>query len=258
MKPDRIDRLLHGLPSDQTVPRGLSARILEAVEQRAAKLERRQIFWAALRLSLGVTAVIYGFTAMVLNLLNSNLNSYMEVVAEDPSILFTVDGLRALMEQVPILSALIFFTGLVYSIRHLMMRGVRARKLSTVMAGLFVVVACGSFVGGIAVGATNSGQMSVEASSVLFNPVVTPSSDYQYSSSGEVTSVENVDSETVEVTILLPNGTKKTVDVPQSVLDKNSDRVIKEGDKIYILGKPGGFPGKQGNFKANFIHLGEE
>ncbi len=254
MKSDSLEPLLKTLKPDVAVPAGLAARIMQAVDKKAAVLERRQVFWSSLKLAFGVTALIYGFTAVVLNLLNSDLSSYLGVVNEDPSVLLTYEGARALLEQVPVLSALIFFAGLVYSIRHLMIRGVRARKLSSVMAGLFVVVAAGSFVGGIAVGATQSGTSTADASSVLFNPVVTKSSDYQYSSSGEVTQVENVDADTVEVTILLPDGTEKTVEVPLSVLAEKE--VIQKGDRLYILGQPGGFK-KPGNMKANFVHFGQ-
>ena len=252
MKTDKIDQALEKMQADVPVPSGLSARIMKAVEKKAVVLERRQIFVGSVQLALGVSAVIYGFTAIILNLLNGDLNGYLSVVSEDPSLLFTEEGLRALFEQVPILSALVFFAGLVYSIRHLMLRGVRIKKLSSVMAALFVVVAFGSFVGGMAVAANMSGSVTASASESLFTPLVTASNDYQYSSSGEVASVTDLDEETVEVTVLLPGGGQKIVEISKdSMAYKN---VIQEGDKLFIVGKPGGFK-KSGNMKANFVHL---
>ena len=89
MKTDKIDQALEKMQADVPVPSGLSARIMKAVEKKAVGIEGRQIFWGSVQLALGASAVIYGFTAIILNLLNGDLNGYLSVVSEDPGLLFT-------------------------------------------------------------------------------------------------------------------------------------------------------------------------
>src|SRR3989338_6717931 len=96
-----IDHYLEQMEADTPVPAGLSERIMKAVDKRARVLEKRQLFWSSIQLSLGVTAAIYGFTATVLNFLNADLVSYFGVVSENPALLATSDGLLALLEQIP-------------------------------------------------------------------------------------------------------------------------------------------------------------
>lgn len=252
-----LEPILKELNAWTPVPKGLAHRIQKAVHKEAERAGHRFVFWSSVRLALGLCSVILGFTSLVVQWSYAEPLTYISSVWSEPSLMASWSGLRAFAEQVMLLPFLFFLGGLIYVVRHIMIRGLKSgRVLTSMMASLFVVVAVGSFFGGIAVGASGSESITAFASETILNPFVKPSSGFSYTAKGIVQSAKEESDLLILVTLELSNGDTKLIEVPKGVWKKHGDTMgggLNQGfigKEIFVVGDIGSM---ENSLRANFF-----
>lgn len=252
-----LEPILKELKPWTPTPKGLAHRIQTVVHRQAERTSNRIVFWSSVRLALGLCSVILGFTFLVVQWSYAEPLTYLSSVWSEPSLLTSWSGLRAFAEQMMLVPILFFLGGLIYVVRHIMIRGLKSgRVLTGMMASLFVVVAVGSFVGGIAVGASGSESITAFASETIFNPFVKPSSGFSYTAKGVIQSAEEESDLLILVTLELSNGDTKRVEIPKGVWKKHGDEIGAGvgtgfvGKKIFVVGDVGS---AEDSLRANFF-----
>jgi hypothetical protein len=260
MKEKQLEKILKKMDSEIKVPAGLAAKISTKVDARAKVLERRQLVWSTAKLGAALLVMIYGLTAATITLMESQIVTFLATIVEVPSLLFSYEGARALLERLPVVSGVILLGAALYAVRHMAIRGVRKNTaiLGTVMASLAVVVVSGAFVAGMAIGVNSSDDVQQLAGNKIFSPIVQAASQHQFGTSGQLASVEVTD-DGAFMLLKTADGEERSVSVGPKFIDdfkKKNGVEPKPGDNVFIIGHPEApFPGGTPEIKANYLKL---
>lgn len=242
MDSKQLEKLLKKIDMDSgiKVPSGLSAKISQNVAVRAQVLERRKVMFSVLKLAAAVLLGLYGITAAIVSLMKSSISDYIATFFDSPSAFFESNGMQAVLERLPFLSVLIALFAGIYVIRHIFIKGAARNPyvFATAMSALGVVVMTGMFVAGMAIGVNSSEDVQTVAGTALFEPLLQNASDSDYSLVGEVIAVGDVRDGKQRIVLQLADNEKRSIVVPEEMLNEQLGRSAKTGDRLLIFGKP--------------------
>lgn len=233
-----LKKLMKGIDEDVKVPKNLSAKISNQVAIRARQLERKKMIWSGIKISVALLLAIYALTGIIVNFMSGHVMTFLKSFWDVPSLLFSSDGIVALYERLPLISALLFVAATVYVIRHLAIRGLNKSPyvFATVITSFAVVVTFGSFVAGMAVGSNSNETVQNLTGSSIFAPVINTVGQHEYSNVGVVSSITpNNNHLSSKLVLVLDNGDKRIINVPDEILAKDD---VKVGDEIAVVGTP--------------------
>jgi hypothetical protein len=233
---DKIKNWLEELDEKILVPENLSQKIQHAVSRKARVLHRKEMFWAGVKLAVSLGIAIYALTAIILTIMDSS--TYLSSLLQTPKVIFSREGFNSFMERVPILSMILFSLAAIYSVRHMVIKGLHRNKMvyQSVFAVMAIFVLGGTFLGGMAIGSNSSEEVQNIASESLFEAVTVSEDDYEYSTVGTVITVKEFEDQTI-IVVKMDSGFTRAIKVTETVL-ANMGELPEVGDRIFALGGP--------------------
>ena len=236
---DDLEKKLSKMKSKIEVPASLAERIKLAVSAHARRLDKRKAIKLAIKLALAFGIGFYAYTAVFVQMAGQGIGNYLSILLSDPSTFFGGKYLRAFSEQIPVLALVFLTAAVIYLARNLRFNGLKRYPMvyASVMSMFSLFVLGGVFVLGATVGSTPDSGIGQLADSQLFSPLVESNDDLDYSTYGNVVTVQQDWSEnTSRIVVQMANGSTRAIDVEKSTFLSDYSS-LQEGDALLVVGQ---------------------